>query len=398
MTSPRPRKSKIGNPAPAAPAVPCIEIVHWREAQPTIPDREATWIKLYTSLLEYDAWGEMDDSARVLIVSLWLYAARTGQYVLPADVKWIKRKIPSLNGVPDLRPLLEARDALGRPTPFLRYCDWQEVETRQSVSGGGKSSARKIERRGEKRREEREERREDVTLRVTEEKKEKKKRTSSKSKKEENRPAEREQSSGEHVTTEQTAGEHGTTAIPQTSSPQPVQSVNPRDFEAGGKQGASMVSPGGDLRPPQPLPPANPRDFEVGGVRGVTVRQRPAAILTPPHPVCVGEPTRLGAAVDDYRHWLDFECVAFGYEVFDILQLRQIGDPDGDWGKGERGAFTRWLFNRRRSGDFAAARDRGLHIARDIAKSGLKSARKPGAVWLAAVQGRSRSPPAAKVG
>ena len=381
------RKSKRDGP-PAAAKVQCIEIVHWREAQPTIPDREATWVKLYTSLLEYDAWGEMDDSARVLIISLWLYAARTGHYVLPADPKWIKKKIPSLNSVPDLRPLLEARDALGRPTPFLRYCEWEEIESRKSASGCEKTLARKTEKRQQQNREEREEKREDVTLRVTEEK-EKKRRTSSKSKKEERIPAEREQPVGEHVTTEQTAGEHVTATVPQTIPPQ---SVATRESERIRGATSGVINPGSPIIEPET---PKQRESEVGGALRESARQCPAVTLTPPHPAYPREPTRLGAAVDDYRHWLDFECVAFGYEVFELLRLRQIGDPDGEWGKGERGSFTRWLFLQRRSGDFEAARDRGLHIARDIAKSGLKSARKPGAVWLAAVQGRSRSPPAA---
>ena len=81
------------------------------------------WMKLHTSLLDDDAFASLEDSARMLIVALWLYAARVGQHVFPADPKWLQRKIPLLNSPPDLQPLLEARDMYGNPAPFVQYVD-----------------------------------------------------------------------------------------------------------------------------------------------------------------------------------------------------------------------------------------------------------------------------------
>jgi len=105
-----------------------FEIVNWRAAQPNMSGKNNPWFKLYTSLLDDDAFGGMDDSARVLTIGLWMYAARSGQHVFPADPKWLRRKIPMLNCDPDIEPLLTARDDCGRPTPFLRYCDQPNAE------------------------------------------------------------------------------------------------------------------------------------------------------------------------------------------------------------------------------------------------------------------------------
>ncbi len=99
-----------------------FELVNWRKAQPRMKG-EASWLKLYTSLLDHDGFAGLDDTSRVLIIALWLYAARSGGHILPADPAWLRRKIPILNSPPDLKPLLDARDCYGEPTPFVRYCD-----------------------------------------------------------------------------------------------------------------------------------------------------------------------------------------------------------------------------------------------------------------------------------
>ena len=138
-------------------------------------------------------------------------------------------------------------------------------------------------------------------------------------------------------------------------------------------------------------------ESEVGGsVAAGQVPAGPGASPKPPRPVHHGDPQPVRVALDDYRHWLDRECVQFGYEIFNLLQLNKVGDPESEWGKGERGTFTKWLYRQRLRGELAAARDRGLHVAKDIARYGLKSARRPGAVWLDAVNGKSRAPPATR--
>lgn len=133
------------DPKPAAEActeVRFIEIVNWKKAQPKMKGN-ASWMKLYTSLLDNDAFCAMDDSARLLIIALWMYAARCGQYVFPADPKWLHRKIPLLNSVPDLEPLLEAEDIFGNPTPFVQYCDPPAAKKKRAAPKPAKDKSEK---------------------------------------------------------------------------------------------------------------------------------------------------------------------------------------------------------------------------------------------------------------
>ena len=97
-----------------------LVIILWRRAQryarPNPP-----WIALYTSLLDHPAWLGLDDAARSLLVSLWLYAARTGvDGRVWGDPEYLRSVLP-VNGPVDLKPLLEARDGEGKPFPFVRW-------------------------------------------------------------------------------------------------------------------------------------------------------------------------------------------------------------------------------------------------------------------------------------
>jgi len=80
------------------------------------------WMKLYTSLLDYEPFLAMDAESQNLIIRIWLYAARSGLHILPADGKWLQSKL-SLDSRPNLKPLMLAADVYGNPKPFLRYCD-----------------------------------------------------------------------------------------------------------------------------------------------------------------------------------------------------------------------------------------------------------------------------------
>jgi len=141
--------TKSPEPAHAASEMSFFEIVNWKKAQPKLSGRGNTWCKNYTSLLEHDGYASLADGSRNLLHMLWLYAARTGQHILPADSKWLWRQIPILNSEPDLRPLLETKDIYGRPTPFLRLCGppGPDDSPREDVSHEGgkkrKSPARK---------------------------------------------------------------------------------------------------------------------------------------------------------------------------------------------------------------------------------------------------------------
>jgi len=135
----------------------------------------------------------------------------------------------------------------------------------------------------------------------------------------------------------------------------------------------------------------NPAKSEVGGqaVSRQALTGQPASRQAP-RPAYHGEPIRLGEAIHDIMHWYDLDAKAFSYEIFEALGLRQRGDPESQWGKAERGTFAVWLHGQP---DRVRAREHGLKVANNIGKY-AKSARKPGAVWLNAVNKSARSPPA----
>jgi hypothetical protein len=96
-------------------------------------DGQNFWLKLYTDLLDHDVYTDegLSDSSRVLVTAMWMYAARTGRHIFPADPKWLYKKIPWLKQEPDYRPLLEAKNVYGEPTPFVRYCDAPKAQDGQ---------------------------------------------------------------------------------------------------------------------------------------------------------------------------------------------------------------------------------------------------------------------------
>ncbi len=122
MTKKATTRKKAKSKAPAATEPRFIEIVNWKKAQPRMKGKDNAWMKSYTSLLDHEAFANLDDAARVLLWMLWLYASRSGQHIFPASPKWLMRKIPTLNSEPDLRPLIEAVDVYGNPEPFIKCC------------------------------------------------------------------------------------------------------------------------------------------------------------------------------------------------------------------------------------------------------------------------------------
>ena len=262
------------------------------------------WMKLYTSLLEHDGFAGLDDAARMLIVSLWMYAARSGLYVLPADPKWIWRKIPMLNSEPDIEPLITTQDAYGNPTPFLAYCQPPgQVDTDRS---GAEQPAKKVTKKKKRRpgttvatrtrgaqrdrkrvesREKRREKIEDVTLAGygREKEREKKERVNSAVRK-----------------------ERGRTEKTETEALEPEKSESPIDSEAGLAKALHIV--------PKPA-------------HSVTRR--------------IG-PQRIGAVVGEWipAHWLDPDCETFGWEI-----VRALGYPDDRQdakARSEWGSFAAW--------------------------------------------------------
>jgi hypothetical protein len=132
-----------------------FEIVNWKKAQPRMKGAGQDWLKLYTSLLDHEGFASMDDSARMLLIALWLYAARSGLYIFPADPVWLAKKIPMLNSKPDLNPLMKATDSYGNPAPFIRYCEPPKSRKRGSTKTK-KTKSKKAERVDKSREEKRE--------------------------------------------------------------------------------------------------------------------------------------------------------------------------------------------------------------------------------------------------
>lgn len=319
-----------------------IELVNWAKAQPTIPEKEAPWVKLYTSLLDNDAFGSLDDSARMLIVALWLYAGRSGRHVLPADPKWLRRKIPMLNQDPDLRPLLDAKDAYGQPKPFIRILDKEGIYNVQNST--------------ELEREKREKKSKSKTkpLRASEknEKKEKKRVSS----------------------TPMNMGK-------QKGEPEPESQQKTKDQTLPQTQDQTRA---------EPVSPRSPTKPEGGG---------PLCVHTPKAP-----PT--ASRLDMHRMgkipiwWADPACTAFSYAVFEALGIR--GDPESQHGKSERGTYAAWLFEARgctAQSDWQWLEAKAVAKAREIAKYGRK-ARSPGAVWLSIMRKelQARAGPGAATG
>ena len=128
-----------------------FEIVNWKKAQPRMKGGGQDWMKLYTSLLDHEGFAGLSATQQMTIVALWLYAARTGYHVLPADPQWLYRRIPLLKEPPELGPLAAACDAFGHPNPFIRFCEPPKARKTRSPKSQGEK------RRGEKRREEKRE-------------------------------------------------------------------------------------------------------------------------------------------------------------------------------------------------------------------------------------------------
>lgn len=235
------RKAKVKDKS-AATDRRFIEIVNWKMAQ-CMSKVNAPWMKLYTSLLDNDAFGNLDDESRMLIIGLWLYSARVGHHVFLADPRWLRRKIPMLNTDPNLDPLLEAADDRGCPTPFLRYCGPPGTD-RPSRAGardaGGRARARGEESRGEQTGDGREEK-----------KREKKRRA--------------EESRGEQSRAEQNRAEPGEkTASQGTVDQKTSEPADPSKPDQGQAQAARAAQPAPGLSS-QPQPDRGRRSLSSAG-------------------------------------------------------------------------------------------------------------------------------------
>lgn len=331
-------KSKAESAKPQEPVCRYIEIVNWKKAQPRMKGDKNPWMKLYTSLLEKDAFAELNDTSRMLIIALWLYAAWSGRHVFPADPKWLKRKIPLLNSTPNLKPLLEAVDGFGNPKPWIKYCkDRRAKKSRSKERKKESTKERKKEReKRENRKKEKEKRAETLTGFGKEKKKEKT--LTGFSKEEQN-------------TTDQSRSEQRTGTEDQKREP-----ANPNESEAGGSESHIM--------------PTAPRSVSNAG------------------------PQSLGSVLAERfpEHWHDPEAEAFGWEIVEALGMPR--NPHNLRIRSEWGAFAKWWSRLKTVAPalmLCEIRKTAIAKARFVASPKAKSARNRSAVWTHIMDGELSS-------
>ena len=115
-----------------------IEIINWKKYQ-HYKDRNPPWIKLYHSLLDDYEYGCLQNDSKLLLISLFLLAARTDNQI-PNDLKWIKEK-SSYKGKINLQPLENAefiractnseQDAINPLSPEEKRRDREETEKKE---------------------------------------------------------------------------------------------------------------------------------------------------------------------------------------------------------------------------------------------------------------------------
>ncbi len=82
-----------------------IKIVDWEKFQ-HYKKRNPPWIKLHTQLLDNDNFDCLHDDSKLLLLCLWLFTARKGNGNIPANEKWLQKKLPLQKKV-KLQPLID---------------------------------------------------------------------------------------------------------------------------------------------------------------------------------------------------------------------------------------------------------------------------------------------------
>lgn len=296
-----------------------FEIVNWHRAQPKMTGVNNPWMKLYTSLLDNQAFERLDDSARVLLVGLWLYAARSGKSVFPTNPEWIWRKIPFLTQKPDLKPLLEAADDLGNATPFIRYYDPKKAA--KSDKPDKSEKPRKRTKKGDspsracaRTRESREE----------------------KSRAEQTRAEKRRKSvtDSDNNSAKQNTGLNGISKRDQSRAEAKAEQSNASTAQQRRKPGNPKESEAGSANS---LASHEQKESEVGAVVRHHVPARPRSAFKGSNVVRIGDV--VGAMFPP--HWLDRDAEAFGWEIVEALGLSC--DRDDMNSRSEWGAFASWF-------------------------------------------------------
>jgi len=324
-----------------------FEIVNWKKAQSRMKGGGQDWLKLYTSLLEHDGFAGMDDSARMLIIALWLYAARSGLHILPADPAWLKRKIPILNGTPDLEPLLSATDVYGHPTPFISYCKPPKARgdgkggsggsAATGATGDGKGKGKSAKTKGEKKQGEK------------------------------NRVEERREEKREETKPLRVSGEKNKERKERISPHQQTQQKKEQQTET-----------------EEPEKPENPNDSEAGAA-GTHI------VPTPPQSAYRG-PQAIGAIIGQRfaDHWQDPDAEAFGWQIVEALGLP--ADRNNLTARSEWGSFAKWWSDIKKMCPAIALdglRSKAIRKAEFLNSPKARSARNKSAVWFHIMEGET---------
>jgi hypothetical protein len=329
-------------------------------------DGQNFWLKLYTDLLDHDVYTDegFSDSSRVLVTAMWMYAARTGRHIFPADPKWLYKKIPWLKQEPDYRPLLEAKNVYGEPTPFVRYCDAPkaqdgqerefEPDGQQEGGRGGSGSGRKsgagagsAKGRGGK--------------------KAKPKTHNTEEKREERREEKRESRTDTETLTGFGETNKSATLTGCLKGQSTAEQSSPEPIAATAQQSS-----------PEPEKPENPMESEAGEAKAHIVPR-------PPPSVKGAGPQRLGQILCERfpDHWSDPDAEAFGWEIVEALGMPR--DPHNMEIRSQWGAFASWWCRLKQ----AAAMDLWPEIRliavrkAQFVRVKARSARNKAAVWTA---------------
>lgn len=82
-----------------------IKICKWDDFQ-HYKKRNPPWIKLHTSLLDNEAFECLHNDSKVLLMCLWLFAARKGNGEIPSNIDYLQRKLPAGKKI-NLQPLID---------------------------------------------------------------------------------------------------------------------------------------------------------------------------------------------------------------------------------------------------------------------------------------------------
>jgi len=313
-------------------------------------DDSAVWLKLYTSVLDHDGFEGLDDSARVLIVLLWAYAARCGRHVFPADPDWLRRRIPILNADPDLGPLLAAKDVYGNPTPFVRYCEapGPEDEKKPVKKAAKKKTAKKTAKK---------------TVKKTT------KKASAKKERETDRERERERERKDEILTD----------FEREKQREKKERISTKQQSQRQRQTAEQAEK-----------PENPKESDTGSGKKKESDAGSAEachhIPKPTRSVLSRGPQRIGNIISGTfpKHWTDPDAEAFGWEIVEAILGVRKADRDDPVNRSNWGQFAKWWTDVKSRASpmlLGELRAKAIEKAVFVNSPKCKSARNKFAVW-----------------